>query len=152
MRSFLVLLLPLLLASCYTANKATRQVWKAQGFYPQVVAKACGSLYTTPDSVFANEVLLKGDTIIVSDTFLQTDTVSHTLYKHIYHTLHTTDTLVRNKFVQARNKALEQALQAELTNMSNKLAGETRAMKLWRLAALICIGIIAIYIAIRTWL
>lgn len=152
MRIYFLLLALILLSSCYTANKATRQVWKAQGLHPQVVAKACSSLYAAPDSVFANEVLLKGDTIIIADTFLQTDTISNTIYKYVNSTAHTTDTLLRNKYVQVHNKAIEQVLRTELNDAGNKLAAEARALKLWRLTAIICIAIIAVYIAIRTWL
>lgn len=140
------------MSSCYTANKATRQVWKAQGFHPEVVANICADLYTSPDSVFANEVLLKGDTTIVTDTFSETDTVLKTVYKYIYSTQHTTDTLLRNKYIQVNNRAAEKAFQNKLTAAGNKLASEMRAVKLWRLAAIIAITIIAVYTALRIWL
>jgi hypothetical protein len=58
-----ILLLSLILAGCYTAKKATKQIAKAQAIHPEVVAGACISYYPTKDSIVERKIYLPGKVV-----------------------------------------------------------------------------------------
>ncbi|RYD57302.1 MAG: hypothetical protein EOP56_08305 [Sphingobacteriales bacterium] len=49
-------------SSCYTAQKAGRQVLRAQTTYPLTLASLCGQLYPPKDSVHTELLYLQGET------------------------------------------------------------------------------------------
>lgn len=71
---YLLLLLAVLLAGCYSAKRAAFQVNKAQGNYPEVVAEKCTTFYPTKDSVSIIEKVIKGKTdTLTQDVFVNCD-------------------------------------------------------------------------------
>ncbi|RYE25088.1 MAG: hypothetical protein EOP51_05210 [Sphingobacteriales bacterium] len=137
-----------MLTSCYSANKAKRQVWKAQAYHPEVVAGICNDIYPAHiDSSFTSEIFLKGDTLVLIDTLLSIDTT--TALKYIFRTVKSTDTIVRSKSVQVYNKAEKVIMENKLATVYTELVQSKEMLKVWRLIAIICGVLICICLLIR---
>ncbi len=146
------LLLIVLLSSCYSANKALKQTLKAQALYPEVLANACNNIYNRPDSIYTHELVIKGDTILLLDTVVNYDTINNIKHAYIHRTIHTTDTIVKTRFVQVSDKAALHLLQSQLAAANAELIKQTQLLKIWRTAAIVCGFLILIWIVIRLWL
>lgn len=91
MRIFSIVLL-LILSSCYTDRKATKQVIKAHAIKPSITANLCSSFYPVKDSIIKETKFIEGkkDTVtnLVTDTLINNDTVKiiNTVYRYINRT------------------------------------------------------------------
>lgn len=70
MRLLTIFLVAVLLSSCYSKRKATSQFSRAAVAYPELPADYCAKTYPVKDS------LIKGDTIVVTDTIYTGGNVS----------------------------------------------------------------------------
>lgn len=93
------LLILILLSSCYTDKKATKQVVKAHAIKPKITANLCNSFYPIKDSIIKETNFIQGKTDTV--TFLSFDTIHDTLNGVVYldrvnyKTIRKTDTVIK---------------------------------------------------------
>lgn len=101
MKLFSYILIISLLFSCYTTNKAKKQVSKAHALKPNVTAELCTSFYPTKDSIIESIKIINGKndtlTYTVNDTVVKNDTVYIYLDRTKY--INRTDT-IKSTFVQ----------------------------------------------------
>lgn len=151
----------LLFSSCYTAQKATDQVNKADSKFPEVVAKLARDKYPCTDLLKSDTAVIFVDSLIYIDcpdtaqigTYetIRTDTVNHTVTKTIRVpvTLPIRTQVITKWFedsaklklaaIQINNLAAEnKAVKDQLNEINKKLATRTKYM-IWLL--LLCIGL-----------
>jgi hypothetical protein len=61
-----------MVASCYTAKKATKEVVKAQTIFPKVVRNACANYYPGTDSV-SREIIYSPGRVDTFDNYVEVD-------------------------------------------------------------------------------
>lgn len=141
--AFILLTMP----SCYTARTAERQVDKAHHRYPLVPAKYCADHFDPTDSASTIVEYLQGDTLVFTDTLIQsvTDTIDATVYvyKTIVNTRTVHDTVKTKEYVKTENKAKIVVLEAEKGKLQTANAELSttlgiRTKWLWILGGLIC--------------
>jgi hypothetical protein len=88
----------LLIASCYTERKATKQVANAQAVYPAVVSSACARFYPPQNSTETKTEYVKGDTVRETKTETIYDTLTKTYYTTttVNNYIHDTAFITRN--------------------------------------------------------
>lgn len=75
---YYLLIIMLLLSSCYTPKKAEKQVIKAQISYPAVVANHCATIYPPKIDTFIRTEIKQGATVTEYDTIkIDCDSVNH---------------------------------------------------------------------------
>lgn len=91
------LLILMILSSCYTDRKATKQVVKAHAIKPKITANLCNSFYPVKDSIVKESIFIEGkhDTItnLVTDTLINKDTTI--IINNVYKYINRTDTLFK---------------------------------------------------------
>lgn len=160
----LLLNLSILFTSCYTSDKAQKQVNKADSKYPEIVAKLARDKYPCTD-------LLKNDTAIVfkdslvfvdidcpdvikSGTVIKTDTVNNVITKTIRVPVNVP---VQTKYINrwyedsaklklasvAINKAItaNEKLQATNDKLNKKVANKSKENWFWRIVAFVFIAL-----------
>lgn len=122
--SITISLAALLLSGCYTANRAIRQVIKAQAYHPGVVAALCGSLYPpltiAKDSIVYKEgdvQYLSPDTLSVDCDTVTTETVLRIPCPPCPYRV---DSFYRYTERQVENRAAIAALQHEARSLQSR--------------------------------
>lgn len=119
------LLILILLSSCYTDKKATKQVVKAHAFKPEITANLCNSFYPVKDSIIRETNFIQGKTDTV--TFLSVDTIHDTtngvvyLDRINYKTIRKTDTVIKTHIQYRESTSKVKDLSYKNNELSNDL-------------------------------
>lgn len=150
MKIFSVILI-LLLTSCYTNNKAKKQVSKAHALKPNVTAEMCNSFYPIKDSVSYKFEFVQGK----NDTTLQVDTIKDVkdsiIYINTIRYINKTDT-IREQSTSIKESTSKDAIISnlkELNSVTNeRLKATKNSLNTWRISFFI---LIALYL-FKVWM
>lgn len=132
----------LLLSSCYTTNKAKKQVSKAHALKPNVTAEMCNSFYPIKDSVSYKFEFVQGK----NDTTLQVDTVVNSkdsiIYINTIRYVTKTDT-IREQSTSIKESTSKDAIISNLKELNavtnERLRSTKNSRNVWRLSFFILI-------------
>lgn len=153
----------LFLSGCYTAEKATNQVNKADSKYPEIVAKLARDKYPCTDLLKPDTAVVFKDTtiyidcpeVVTTNNFetVRTDTVNHVITKTVRVPVNIPiktqvvtkwyeDSAKLKLYAVALNKAIaaNEKLQASNDTLQNKVARKSKENWIWRIIALCLIA------------
>lgn len=158
-----VIIILILLSSCYTVKKAQRQVIKADMNYPEMFTAYALKAYPTKDSIIEKIKVVKGADIIKYDTVKEIDCdsiVNDTIIDNKvlirYKTIYRTDTIetIKKVFKENTSKVTNLNLQInrlekEKENLKNQLNYETNTKKKYRNWLIGLILLVSVYLVGR---
>lgn len=124
----IVITVLMMVAGCYTQQRARKQIIKAEAHYPELLSGLCGDLYPPIEWVNDSFIYLPGIPIINIDTAY--DTVHNIVFKYINRYITRRDTLYKTRNVQVVNRAAQTALQHEKERLSVTLAGKKKEVQI----------------------
>lgn len=154
--SMLCLYALLVLSGCYTQRKAERQVIKAQAHYPQIVAKNCGNWYPPKETTITQTEYKQGATVYRTDTVtVDCDSVvkngkgNNVVSVPCPPQTERVDTFYTSSVTTVENTARITALQQSYDKEHDRAERLLWERNLWRIAALISIAVIAVYVVVK---
>jgi len=155
MKKILLIPILLILSSCYTANKATKQVVKAQAYYPELVAGLFADWYPPLEFTRDSFIYIPGSTITIPSPvkYVDCDSIAKANKKaggeekagkvpcDCPPSTKQVDTFWRVKEVQVANKAREKQLADQVEKLQIKNTSQSTTNRyLW-----IAVAILGIY-------
>lgn len=154
MRATILIITLALCSSCYTPQRAAKQVAKAQAVHPVVVGGLCSDFYPPTESITERIEYLPGEVrIIPGDTVIvDCDTVSSGELVRIPcpPSSHRTDTIYRYLQTQVVDKGRIQELEAQASRHQEAYIKVKVGRDTWRTIGLAGIGLAVLWILSKT--
>lgn len=139
-----ILIVLMLLSSCYTTNKAKQQVSKAHALKPEVTAELCGSFYPIKDSISYKFEFIQGK----SDTLIEFDTVVNSndsiIYINTIRYINKTDT-IREQSTSIKESTSKDGVITNLKELNaitnERLKSTKQSRNIWRFWLFMVIGL-----------
>lgn len=144
MKCFKYIIVILILSSCYTTNKAKKQVSKAHALKPIVTAEMCNSFYPIKDSISYKFEFIQGK----NDTTFQVDTLMNSkdsiIYINTIKYIKKTDT-IREQLTSIKESTSKDAVILNLSEqkaiIKETLRATKKSLNTWRLSFFILIAL-----------
>lgn len=146
----------LVLSGCYTQRKAERQLVKAQARYPQIVAKDCGNWYPPKEMTVTQTEYRQGATVYHTDTLtIDCDSVvkngksNNVVSMPCPPQSERVDTFYTSRVTTVENTAGITALQQSYDAAHERAERLLWERNFWRIAALIGLAVIGVYVVVK---
>ena len=123
MKNLFFLLIIITFSSCYTLQKAQKQVEKAHSKFPIVTSGFCAETFPVKVKITEKTKFIKGDTIVKKETItvdcdsvVSDNTKSNKVFIK-YKTIYQTDTIVKTKTITKENTAKVKNLELQVEKL-----------------------------------